>query len=80
MNRSIMRIMAGALALAGATVASVEAEAMPVQSLAPAVTTGTAVEKAYLVCGPFRCFRRGWGWAASLLRLASPLWLAPVVT
>ena len=62
MNRSIMRIMAGALALAGATVASVEAEAMPVQSLAPAVTTGTAVEKAYLVCGPFRCFRRGWGW------------------
>ena len=61
MNRNLKRAIAGTLALAGMVMATAEAEALPMQNLAPSVTVGSTIDKAYLVCGPFRCYRR-YGW------------------
>ena len=63
MLKSVRGVAAGALALAGVAVAGSSVQAMPVPSLAPTVAAGTGIEKAYVVCGPFRCWHRyGWGW------------------
>ena len=60
MNGRLNRVVAGALALAAATLASVEADAMLLQDLAPSMAAGSTIEKAYLVCGRFGCVRRGY--------------------
>ena len=61
MNHNLKRAIAGTLALAGVVMAAAEAEALPMQNLAPSVTVGSNVDQAYLVCGPYRCYRR-YGW------------------
>ena len=58
MNLNLKRAIAGAVALSGIVMVAAEAEAVPMQNLAPSVTVGSNVEKAYVVCGRFRCYRR----------------------
>ena len=65
MRKGVKGIAAGAIAIAGVAIAGAEAQAMPVASLAPPVAAGSGIEKAYVVCGPYRCWHRygyGWGW------------------
>jgi hypothetical protein len=61
MSRIIRSAALGAVLFAG-VLAGAEAQAMPVQDLGPTASAATSVEKAYMVCGPFRCVRRGWGY------------------
>ena len=67
MLKSVRSAGMSAVVLAGVFAASADVWAMPVPRLGPARPAGLGVEKAYLVCGPFRCWRRpgwgyGWGW------------------
>ena len=62
MTSTIKGIIVGTLALAGASLVSVEAEAMPVQPLSPIASSGGQVESVYYYgYGYRRPFVRGYG-------------------
>ena len=47
MQHTLKGIVAGALALAGATLATAEAQAMPIQPLSPSVSSQSPIEPVY---------------------------------
>lgn len=54
MTKTLKMMFAAAVAV-GALGAVTEVQAMPMQA---SVATQSNIEKAYVVCGPYRCFRR----------------------
>ena len=70
MTTTIKGIIVGTLALAGATFATAEAQAMPIQPLSPAVADGASgaqVEQVYLYGYRRPFFRYGYGFRRPFL-------------